>query len=311
MKKILIATLIILLTILPYKPEIAEQDCNKLGNTPGNIKSDGNVVENEHFCYYSPISYDDNALYKENKETGEVGKIAVGIHGMGQLNIYGNYIYYCDGFPAFLQRMTLDGKRNEYITFREVRNVAISGNRIYYMISEFDDDWGKVYSCELNGKRKKYLAKEISEFCVDGDTIYYTNMEDEDSLWAMDIYGKNKRKLGYKSVDNLNFDEDYIYYNEIEDFRIYRMNKQTLQSECINETERGMVNLYGDWIYYCDDEKWLSRISKDGKIKEKLFAAQTGRVSVVEDSVFFQISEGDYDMYRYDLNSKEVEVLSK
>ena len=307
MRKILVIALIVLFALLPYKPEILEEDISKLGNNPGNI----GIVEDENFCYYDGFALDDHGLYKASKDFKSSKKIADSMHGFTELNIYGDYIYFCDGSPGFLQRMTLDGKRKEYITFRLVRNVVISGNKIYYMISEFDNDWGKVYSCELNGKRKKYLGKEISEFCVDGNTIYYINMDVGDSLWAMDVSGKNKRSLGTKSADNLSFDEENIYYNEIENFGIYRMNKKTLQSECINEQEHGAIYLSGKWLYYCDDEDQLSRISKDGKIKEKLFDARVIGMSNVADSVFFQLAEGDYGRYRLDLKTKKITELSK
>ncbi len=37
-------------------------------------------------------------------------RIGGSTHGFEQLNVYGDYIYYTDGSPGFLRRMTLDGK---------------------------------------------------------------------------------------------------------------------------------------------------------------------------------------------------------
>ncbi len=310
MKRILVIALIVLLAFLPHKPEIAEEDPYKLGNTPGNIGEDGRAVEDEKFCYYAFGGRDDKAMYKASKDFKTVEKITNSMYGIGQLNVYGDYIYYCDGFPGCLQRMTVDGKRKKYITFRVVRNVVVSGNRVYYMISEFDDDWGKVYSCELDGRGKKFIAKAIAEFCVDADTIYYINRDDGDCLWEMDVSGENKRKLGTEAAVNINFDEKYIYYNEVEGFGIFKMDKQSLQSECINKEEHGLINLSGDWLYYCDDEDWLCRMTKDGKRKEMLLDARVGTINVVTDSVFFQLAEENYGRYRLDLKTKEVFPVS-
>ncbi len=74
-------------------------------------------------------------------------------------------------------------------------NVNICGNRIFYRRSSFNDNWGKVYSIDLNGRNKKFLAEQVRTFCVDGDIIYYSNLEDGNALWAMDVSGENKRKL--------------------------------------------------------------------------------------------------------------------
>lgn len=314
MKKVMLLALVLLLAFLPYDNE-SDKDVNaQLGNTAGNIGKGGFVTEDENYCYYSELS-GDYAIYRTSKDFKETEKIVGGRFGFAELNVCGDYIYYTDGRPGVLQRMSLDGKRrHKLITLRMVGNVVISGNRIYYRLSGFNDDWGKLYSCNLDGRKKKFLAKQVAGFCVDGDTLYYTNLEDDHSLWSMDVSGENKRKLIDREVYDIIVDERYVYYTDWgSKSKLFRMEKETLRDECINEERCGGINLSGDWIYYSNlsDKNSLYRISKDGKLKEKLFDGNIASINIVADSVFFERIDKDFGWYRLDLNEKCVVKLAQ
>lgn len=307
MKKVLLFALVFILAVSSCKNEPDEFVSTYMGNTAGNIGNSGIVAEEESYCYYSGYLNDD-ALYRASKDFKTTEKIADSNLGFSQLNVYGSHIYYTDGSPGALQRMSLEGKDRRLLTLRSVGNVHVGGDRVFYRASDFDDDWGKLYSCNLNGRKKKLLAKKAREFCVDGNTIYYVNMEDGNSLWAMDVSGNDKRKLVDEDVLGLNFDEKYIYYNEWESFNIFRMDKQTLQTECISKEQCEEINLAGDWIYYCNrsDEGALYRISKDGSVKEKLADGRAATINVAADTVFFvRMAQKAEDWGWYMLNLDE------
>ncbi len=286
----------------------------QLGNTAGNVANYGDVTEDDNYCYYQ--EYRDNVytLYRASKDFKEKEKILDVKKGFNELNAHGNYIYYIDGFPGFLQRMSLDGKKShKLITFRMVSNVVISGEKLYYRLSGFNDDAGKVYCCDLNGRKKKLLAKEVTDFFVDGDTIYYTNTADEEFLWAMDISGENKRRILKRKVLQFILDEKYIYYIEREEtLRLFRLNKETLQEECINEERCNSINLLGDWIYYATREKdgKIYRMTKDGSKKEIVLDINAAEINIAGNSVFFREAKEDFGWYRLDLTTNSLEKLS-
>lgn len=314
MKKILLLVLVLLLALPLRYDEPRGTVVLQNGNTSGNISNGGDATEDENYCYFA-VSYGDKVLYRASKDFKTVERIAGCMHGFCELNIRDGYIYFTDGSPNGLQKMSLDTKWSRHITFREVGNVHISGERIFYRASDFDEDWGKVYSCNLDGSSRRFLAKKVSEFCVDGDTVYYCNMQDGYTLWAMDTHGRNKRKLVDKYAFSLNIDEKYIYYLDGDNLKIFRTDKETLQTECINDEPSEGINVAGDWIYYANrnDKKSLYRISKDGKTKERLADGDAVAINVVSDTVFFSRMADrseDWGRYKLDLNTRQLVKLA-
>lgn len=307
MKKLKFLVTICVLLVLSScctNPEIVYQTQD--GNTPGNIANSGYVTEDEHFYYYAKNSVNTDILYAINKDSGEGKEIATGELGFTEINVWGDYIYFTNGSPGKIIKMPKTGGRQTAVTRDLAGNVIMSRGRIYYRESGFDDDWGKLYSCDLDGGKKKLLAEEVLSFCVDGSTVYYSNMQDGDSLWAMETSGENKRKLIDKGVLSLNFDEKYVYYIESNGFNILRTDKETLSTETINNEKCEEANLSGDYIYYrnLNDNGSLYRISNEGSVKEKLADGNAVQINVVADRVFFE--RVDKDAGAYILNLRDM-----
>lgn len=311
MKKFLLYCFLALSLLFPScaaKTQVAST--GELGNTPGNIANGACVAESENFFFWATLGED--KLYKSTKDFSENQKLFEGMHGITEINVADGYVYFTDGVGGYLRKMQIDGKKGKLLTRSRVENVIVSGGRIYYKTFKMEYDKEKVYSCDLNGKNRIYLAKNVSQFCVDGETIYYTKRDDGHSLWAMDIFGKNNRKLNSEYTINPIFDDKHIYYTVAESFNIFRMDKETLQAECINDESCASINIYGDWIYYGANRYSgpLCRMSKDGKIKEVLLDAPIAEINVVDNFVFYRLLEKGTGRYRLDLKTGESTLCS-
>lgn len=306
MKKHLLYFFLALLLLFPAFVTSSEvESTGELGNTPGNILNGGFAAENENFYFWATLGED--KIYKSNKDFSENQEIFEGKFGAAEINVADGYIYFTDGIPGYLRKMTINGKKGKLLTLCHVENIIVSGKRIYYKTFKKEYDKEKVYSCDLNGKNRICIAKNVSQFLVDGKTIYYTRRDDKNSLWSMDILGRNNRKLNSEYTINPVFDDKYIYYTVAESFNIFRMDKETLQAECINDERCTDINLHGDWIYY-GKNRYLGpfcRMSKDGKIKEILLNAPIAEINVAGDFVFYRLLEKGTGRYRLNLKTGE------
>ncbi len=323
MKKfVLYIALAILLLLLADTTQKKEEN-TMLGNVPGNILNGGDVAQDEDFFYYTTTaaSHSESGLYKANKNSFKKIKIANGY--INDLNIAGDYIYYVVGSPGFIWKMSKNGILRQPVLLKDVTNVIISGDTIYYRLTLCDGIWiktewlkpyvGSIYSCDLNGRNKKLISKEeILRFVVDGDKIYYTDHTDNYSIWRMDTSGENKEKLHSKESSELkfcvpNFDEKYLYFTA--DDCLYRMDKETLKKDVLLKDNFADMIVYGDSIFFCtSDERGIYRLSKDGREKEHLFKGKIYGFEVAENSLFFYYNnEG---LHHFDIETQKLTKLS-
>ena len=272
-----ILTLIIISSITP-----AEKNTG-LGNVPGNILNGARVAEDEESFYYS--NYADSCrkahIYKVNKNSLETTKLATTIScAADHLNVTEKYIYYTQGLSGSIWKMSKNGFFRRPVLLKQVTDVIISGDRIYYRRElldgpMIDTEWlkpymGSIYSCDLNGRDKKLISKEeILHFVVDGDKIYYLDHTDNNSVWRMDTTGENKEKLHSKKTAELkicvpNFDEEYLYFTA--DDCLYRMDKETLEKEILLKDSFEDMIVYGDSIFFCTSEYECHEKKSRGKL---------------------------------------------
>ncbi len=329
MKKALLFIVLVMLLLLTSCSEKKEADISTLGNTPGNTGIGGVVTEDENYLFFtayesedSPILLSPYRIYKLNKEDGTIKTMDKG-HIADFLNISGESIYYRNGSPGPVYKMNKNGGFRRPVILKQTTNVIVSGDRIYYRLTPCDgiffkiekyaDDWGSIYSCDLNGRDTKLISQEeILRFVVDGDTIYYADHNDGDSLWKMDTSGENKTKIYSGSASTPDFDDKYLYFTGGDGNSLFRMDKESLQPELLSEDKFQFIVLSGDWIYYEEPypSETLGRISKDGKKKEILFTEDVSLHGVAKDSIIITMSKEEMQYYRFDIETKELTKLS-
>ena len=287
-----------------------------LGSDPGNILSGGEVAEDEDFIYYV-AGKGDKDIYKAKKDFSENKKIGTVSAGVNYLNASGDHLYFVEGSPGFVVKMSKNGGMMWPVVMKQVTNVIISGDRIYYRLTLCDGIWlktewlkpyvGSVYSCSMNGLDKKLISKdEIPRFVVDGDFIYYSDQNY--FLWRMDTSGKNKELINSAVCSLPEFDEKYLYFTS-EGRYVYRMDKETLEKEVLAEIGMEERNLHGDWIYYTKDRDGdIYRMSKDGKTNELLLESDVVSFQAAGDSLFFELYGKGF--FRFDISEKKLTKLS-
>lgn len=232
------------------------------------------------------------------------------------MNTSGDYLYFVEGYPGFVVKMSKNGGIKRTIVRKQTTNVIISGNRIYYRLNIIDGPWfeaewvepyvGSIYSCDLNGRNKKLISKDkILRFVVDGNFIYYS--DENYSLWRMDTSGNNKEYIYPTRCSLPEFDEKYLYFSDGNG--VYRMDKETLRKEVITEQAIEARNLHGDWMYYTKDgEGDIYRMSKDGKTNELLLESDVVSFNVAGDYIFFELYGKGF--YCFNIPEKELTKLS-
>ena len=311
MKKLLICLFVVVLLFmmfLSYMSQPSEISFGKLGNTPGNIKNGGAATEDEKSIYYAAY---DGGLYKESKMDGTVEKIGGSIHGVGYLNISGDYIFYNDSYLGRIRRITKEGKRQKLLTLSRVESFVISGNRLYYKKADFRQARQEIYSIDFDGRGKHLIANAVTAFCVDQNTIYYINSDDGGSIWKIDVTGEKKEKLLDGDFSELSFDEEYIYYKNNSDQLFYRADKESTEPECLISERIRNINISDEWIYFSsiDDDDSLYRMSKDKKLKEKLIDSPVGETNIAGEYVFYRLLENGWDRYKFSLKDGITEKL--
>ncbi len=310
---VVVVAILLMMILVNLNPK---EEFTDLGSDPGNILSGGDIAEDEDFIYYV-AGKGDKDIYKAKKDFSEKKKIGTVSAGVNYLNTARDYLYFVEGSPGFVVKMSKNGGVIWPVIMKQVTNVIISGDRIYYKLTPCDgiwlkiekyaDDWGSLYSCNLNGMDKKLISKEeIPRFVIDGDFIYYS---DKDYfLWRMDTSGKNKELINSAVCSLPEFDEKYLYFTS-EGRYVYRMDKETLEKEVLAEVGMEERNLHGDWIYYTKDREGdIYRMSKDGNTKELLLESEVVSFNVAGDSIFFELY--DKGFFRLDISEKELIKLS-
>lgn len=219
-----------------------------IGNTNGNIHNDGTVILNNDWVYYTNFD-ENNHLYKK-KVNGSDNKQLVNDHYSYNLNIIENYIYYISGTPGSIYRVDINGKKDELLIDTKAENLIVTDENIFYRLS-YDNDWGKLYRTDLNGKNEVLIAESIIEFSLSDGWIYYSNREDNNSLYKMDFNGENITKLNNKYSININVEGGYIYYTDFnEGQKLYSIKTDGTGELLLSSDICWEINLHDDYIYY-------------------------------------------------------------
>lgn len=127
----------------------------------------------------------------------------------------------------------------------------------------------------------------------------------------LNVMGNNKKRLFAGDFSELSVDEEYIYYINNSEQQFYRASKENLDAECVTTERIRFTNISGEWIYFSsiDDDDALRRLSKGGRIKEKLIDSPVGETNVVGESVFYRLLERGWDRYKFSLSDGETEKL--
>ena len=299
MKRIILNVCICILLLLSFSA-CANDNIVSL-TSAGNIQNGGYIVKHPDGYIYTKQSDNDLYVYTDGKESSISGGT---FHY--ELNYYNGEIYYVSGSPGKVWKISVDGKDKTKLIDQHVGNLIVYGERIYYRLSE-DDDWGKLYSSDLNGENKKLLAPSVVNFCIYEDTIYYHNREGTSSLCSMNVDGENKKVINDSYVSCIIVQNGKLIYADYNrDDKLYLYDLENGTEECICEDICWDLNCNEDWIFYRNQSEKgsLYCVSFDGNTKHELLKGNVSDINIIDDLVIYRNIVNDSKMEYFNLKDK-------
>ena len=228
--------------------------------------------------------------YNNETEINLIGRSGVQFDRSSYVVKQGDWIYYSISESGNgIYKMPIDGSQDQIVKLTSDspsssgRGINVVGDWIYYM--QIDPATNDSFSCDLvrlrtDGLIKEVLLKEVYNFIVIGDAIYYTHEERLDSsttkksVWKVSVSGGESEYLFDGSLYGANKHQLQIL-NEDDSSYLYDLNNHS--KTMINYPE-GFNNFYGQlsespntlfafvrkgyfdigYNYYIDDiEEWI------------------------------------------------------
>lgn len=269
----------------------------------GNIQNGGYIIKyDDNYIYANADDY--NNLYKINIHSKDKEKLAGG-HDFYEMNLYNDEIYYISSVPGEIWKVSVDGSSKEKLINQRVQNLILYDNKMYYRLSE-DNDWGKLYSADLNGENKKLLAQKIKGFCIYNGIIYYSDL-DKNALCSMNTDGTNITVINDSYTNNLFVENTMLIYsdhNREDKLYAYDLNNNT--EKCISEDRCWDLNCNNEWIFYRNQSEGgsLYCVSFDGNTKYKLIDGNVTDIVVIDELICYRNINKDNKIEYFYLEDK-------
>lgn len=246
-----------------------------IGNTAGNLYNGGLFCEYEGSVYFAN-PYDDNSLYKMDLDGSNVEKL----HGdtVSYINVANDNIYY------------------ERFNYESGVEAVFRGS--LYGVYRLED--GDSKSNELNTGLVKSLV-----LC--DNTIYYLSYNEDDlfEMRAVDIDGKNDRKIADKAYLLACVSNGNLYFAEVEgNHNLLKLNTETGIISTYKDGNFYMPIVSKEYIYYID-------LNNDRKLCRMKMTDDSVEVLSDEKVVNYNLSEKDNVLFYQVENSVEDHRLMK
>ena len=146
----------------------------------------------------------------------------------------------------------------------------------------------------------------------DDGTIYYLNA----GLNSMSLSGYHQKRLSDRNdILYINSYENYVYYVSVNDYGVYRLDKDTLgEPESLNISGVYSMSVIGDHIYYQNaigehSDNYVYRTDMDGTDPENLMIKSSAFLSDGE-TIYFANAEDENKLYSLNTCTGEIEQLS-
>ncbi|MCD8089886.1 MAG: DUF5050 domain-containing protein, partial [Clostridiales bacterium] len=209
-KRGLFTAILIVLCILCFKTYNPENSSGETYlNSSGNIHNGGFIIKTDSAYYYTNHN-DNDKLYKKDPN-GENAELIAGNKFYYEISLLNGYIYCISGSPGKIYKISPETGRKKLLVNKLASSLTLTEKGMYYILSEYDD-WGKLYFANLNGRKRRLIAQNITRFSVTGDDVYYINSDDGNSIWKYDAAEKKSEKIIDCGASDIVSDEGSVYY---------------------------------------------------------------------------------------------------
>lgn len=225
-------------------------------------------------------------------------------------------VYYYTNNYKLVREDKLNGTR-EVILDEPCKNINVLEDRIIVMGES------QLYSiCKQTNKKQVLLQSKCSDVQVVNDWIYFINESENRYIYRMTLEGTQVEQLNDKSSGRLVvLGENCIIYcavNEEEELfdnfytpcgKLYKLDINQGQSECLTTYNVSFINVVDDWIYFAnvDDEMHLYKIKLDGSQEQIIIQDHAYYIKVTSDTIYY--SDVSRSIYSTDLEGKNNEKL--
>jgi N-acetylmuramoyl-L-alanine amidase len=183
-------------------------------------------------------------------------------------------------------------------------SINIVDDWIYYTVSE------EMYKIKIDGSNKtKVMGIPASnKISVIGDTIYYTCVSEDASLWfaKVNIDGSGHTILNKEYMDSLNIVGNWIYYKNSDDGKVYKIKVNGSNKSKIVDDVVGQVIVYKGYIYYSDGNA-IYRTKLDGSEKVTIISDPSINyleINISNDYIYYTGADGSLYKVKTDGSSK-------
>lgn len=240
------------------------------GNTAGNLKNGGFVVEKNGWIYYIKNG---NKIYRIKTDGTQETKIT-DVKNARALNVVNNNLYYVGDSNVSENSNTESDSISIY-------KVSTGGSYGTTLVSEDEESFGKGYP----------YMKVIGDYAFYSPNLQYISKENAslyDNFYRINVDNRDSKQTSGEYLRSLAVQNGCIYFTTMSDNRIRKMptsgNKKsdgTLDNKEVDLGLKGrIIDVIGDYIYYSDVDGNTYKIREDGTEKTKI-------VSIPDQSIIY------------------------
>ncbi len=269
---------------------------NTVGNTSGNIVSNGMAAVQGDWIYY-----------RSGNNGGKLCAMMLdGSHkqvlcddDVWDINVVGEWIYYCSGKYGCgdIYKIKIDGTGRQRLSGDDVEDATylqVVDGWMYYYNSKPGSK--ALYAMSIDGSEIRKVSKDgqIYGFIVVGDNIYYGNAADHYRLYTMKTDGSGITKLTEDSADYCVESEGYLFYcnsySNGGDEKIYRIKPDGSDRQKLNDDVSSYINICDGMVYYCnsDENRAIYTMMTDGTARRKLNGERSALINIAGDWIIFE-----------------------
>ena len=316
---ILTGLIVVLLLLIYFWDQRIIKDPSDVGNTAGNLNNGGYFFEMGNKVYFAN-PYDNDCLYSMDIDETHLKRLS---------SMRTKYISGANGFLYFymdstkkagkttglgaatnqfgIYRCKANGRNQECLVRDFCGEMQLCGEYVYFQVKK--SGGGTLEKIRVDKKDRSTVNAEemISPVCYDKGIIYYTGVNTDHSIHAIDTTSHDRTydvlpgHLFYPVVTG-----GYIYYiNGDSNYSLWRTNLYSGETQIITSERIDNFTMNNQHIYYTYSNGLASQLKRcdlDGSNKLVLFQGVTNSLNLTSRYLYFKVYLKDDVMYHIPLD---------
>lgn len=259
-----------------------------VGNTGANIENGGLSASDNNYIYYV-----DNGIWRMNK-SGSNPVLITDMQNVSCLNNVDGFIYFLSSHDGTIYKVEKTPNAVPIsLNISGASNLIIIDEYMYYSSTAGEGAPHYIYKSPLHGIIMECLFIQADYITPDGAYFYYSNLEDDNTLWRYDTISSQTVKITNDNPSQINIFGDKIYYiSENSDYNVVCIDRNGLNQVVVVTqgcTDLNFINNY--LIYRTIDTGYIQ--SYNIKTGDKVTLVSYGdlySLSTTDSMIFFQSS---------------------